>query len=506
MSLKHRNIIICILILISATSWSIGQLFFRLQPWGPVTPPEFTSVIEETVYPPEPTSAATETTPPETTPYNILNTMFPNLSQRSIRASHLILSVISILTAVAAVFFLYPKKAFFGPDGVLLLLALLSTNGQNHMTHLNYGTAEDALIYALNLGLFLVCIRELWGWLRTRFSSQWYLLNRIVKRIHLPQAALVFMGGWLVCISLCAVFFLLFQEFLSSLLLFAAVVMGGICLWQYGSALQHFKVQLDHFQNSQPIEVREGAMAVAEQQLLDVQEQHREAVKAAVASERFKVDLISNVSHDLRTPLTAIVGYGELLQNESLSEEGTLQLARLNQKAGYMRELVDSLFELTKVSSGVLECRKENIDLIRLLEQTIGLMDDQLSIAGLTVKRHYAAQAMPLQTDGSRMHQVFANLLGNAIKYALPGTRIHLEAKETDDCITVRMVNTASYEMDFDPEEMMQRFARGDKARSTPGSGLGLAIAQTYTQSVGGTFRIAIDGDQFSAIVELPKN
>lgn len=104
------------------------------------------------------------------------------------------------------------------------------------------------------------------------------------------------------------------------------------------------------------------------------------------------------------------------------------------------------------------------------------------------------------------MHQVFANLLGNAIKYALTGTRIHLEVKEKGDAWYIRMVNTASYEMDFAPEEIMQRFARGDKARSTRGSGLGLAIAQTYTQSVGGSFTVAVDGDQFSAIVRLPKS
>ena len=103
------------------------------------------------------------------------------------------------------------------------------------------------------------------------------------------------------------------------------------------------------------------------------------------------------------------------------------------------------------------------------------------------------------------MHQVFANLLGNAIKYALAGTRIYLDIKETENRYLVRMMNTASYEMDFKPDEIMQRFARGDKARSTKGSGLGLAIAQTYTESVGGSFRVSVDGDQFSAIVELPK-
>lgn len=170
-----------------------------------------------------------------------------------------------------------------------------------------------------------------------------------------------------------------------------------------------------------------------------------------------------------------------------------------------MNELVESLFELTKVSSGVVESKKEQIDLVRLLEQTVGLFDDQLVNAGLTVRRSYETDSVSVITDGARMHQVFANLLGNAIKYALSGTRIYLEVKEKENSYFIRMMNTSSYEMDFKADEIIQRFARGDKARSTKGSGLGLAIAQTYTESVGGSFRVAVDGDQFSAIVELPK-
>ena len=279
-----------------------------------------------------------------------------------------------------------------------------------------------------------------------------------------------------------------------------------LCLWKYGADLEHFQKQLSSFQRGLPITVGDGAFAQTEAQLLDVQAQHEEAVRTAVASERFKVELISNVSHDLRTPLTAILGYSELLQKEALSPEGQEQLRRLHQKAGYMSELVESLFELTKVSSGVIEAKKEKIDLIRLLEQTTGLFDDQLTNAGLSVRRSYVSDSIPIVTDGARMHQVFANLLGNAIKYALTGTRIYLEVKETECSYLIRMMNTASYEMDFKPDEIMQRFARGDKARSTKGSGLGLAIAQTYTESVGGKFHVAVDGDQFSAIVELPKN
>ena len=290
-------------------------------------------------------------------------------------------------------------------------------------------------------------------------------------------------------------------------LLFTALAggLGILCLRKYGAELGHFMLQLDNFQNGLPIAAKEGTFGEAETQLLNLQARHEEAVRTAVTSERFKVELISNVSHDLRTPLTWILGYGELLRKEELSPAGKEQLRALNQKAGYMRDLVEALFELTKVSSGVMECKKESIDLIRLLEQTIGLFDDQLTNAGLSVRRQYESDSVMIVTDGSRMHQVFANLLENAIKYALSGTRIYLEVREKEDGFQIRLVNTSSYEMDFKPEEILQRFARGDKARSTKGSGLGLAIARTYTESVGGRFHVAIDGDQFGAFVFLPK-
>lgn len=507
MSLKLRNILACVLILFSAVCWSSGKMFQDLYIRSGGTDVAVTSpaetLIHETIVGSE--GVIVETTEPEvlpTEPGNLLDFYFPNMSLQAAKANGIILGCLALAMAVCAVFLLWQSKPFLGPDGVILALAILSTN--RYSNRLNYGIREDLLIYILNTALFFACLRELWGWLRDRFSGSWYLLPRLAGR--LPGPPVLLFGVWSMAVSWMTCFQFLRGQLRTSGFLLIAAGMALFCLWKYGRELQHFETQLEHFQLGQPIEVTEGMMKKAEGQLLRVQNQHKEAVEKAVASERFKVDLISNVSHDLRTPLTAIVGYGELLKGEMLSEEGTMQLNRLNQKAGYMRELVDSLFELTKVSSGILPCKMEKIDLIRLLEQTIGLMDDQLSQAGLTVKRHYPENSVPLVTDGSRMHQVFANLLGNAIKYAMPGTRIHLEASETDSAIAVRWVNTSSYPMDFTPDEILERFARGDKARSTGGSGLGLAIAKTYTESVGGTFRVSIDSDQFSAIVILPKN
>lgn len=416
-----------------------------------------------------------------------------------------LLRALAVAAAFVSIFLLFRKSPSAGPDGAGLLLILADASFQNS----GYMTRRMAVIlYFVAVLLLLYALRELWGWLLSRCSLSWCALCRLIIKSRQPSLSLGLLFGWNLISIMLLIGLLTRYPLTAALLSLAGLLLAALtgigCLYKYGADLQHFQKQLELFQKGLPVTVKEHSFIQAETRLSAVSAQHEEAIRTAVTSERFKVELISNVSHDLRTPLTSILGYGELLEKEKLSPTGEEQLKRLNQKAGYMLELVESLFELTKVSSGAAECKKEEIDLIRLLEQTIGLFDDQLTAAGLGVRRQYETPSFLITTDGSRLHQVFANLLGNAIKYALPGTRIYLEVKCRETECAVRMVNTASYEMDFQPEEILQRFARGDKARSTQGSGLGLAIAQTYTESVGGQFQVVIDGDQFHAVVKLP--
>lgn len=505
MSLKRRNGIACCLLLLAAICWTFGYRMVQSGSGESGIVAASYSSIEATAYPTStPATLPTENISNETTPADetVEETNGGN------KFLGFLLCFVSAASAGIAVIGFWQTAPILGPDGVSMLAAIECTaydTLQNVEYNLWTSTFLTLTTYANILTGFTVlfALRELWGWIRAKFSLSWCLAYRIAKRSPKPQLSLLVFVGW-IGIGYHLIWFGRRNE-ISFWSLIAATVFCFLCLWNYGADLEHFKQQLNSFQRGLPITVGDGAFAQTEAQLLDVQTQHEEAVRTAVTSERFKVELISNVSHDLRTPLTAILGYSELLQKEALSPEGQEQLSRLHQKAGYMNDLVESLFELTKVSSGVIEAKKEEIDLIRLLEQTTGLFDDQFTQAGLSVRRSYASDSIPVVTDGARMHQVFANLLGNAIKYALTGTRIYLEVKETERSYLIRMMNTASYEMDFKPDEIMQRFARGDKARSTKGSGLGLAIAQTYTESVGGKFHVAVDGDQFSAIVELPK-
>ena len=509
MSLKRRNGIACCLLLLAAICWTFGYRMVQSGSGESGIVAASYSPTEATTYPTSiPATLATEK---QIASYNETTPADETVEETNGGNKFLgfLLCFVSAASAGIAVIGFWQTAPILGPDGVSMLAAIECT-AYDTLQNVEYilwtSTFLTLTTYANILTGFTVlfALRELWGWIRAKFSLSWCLAYRIAKRSPKPQLSLLVFVGW-IGIGYHLIWFGRRNE-VSFWSLIAATVFCFLCLWNYGADLEHFKQQLNSFQRGLPITVGDGAFAQTEAQLLDVQTQHEEAVRTAVTSERFKVELISNVSHDLRTPLTAILGYSELLQKETLSPEGQEQLYRLHQKAGYMSNLVESLFELTKVSSGDIEAKKEEIDLIRLLEQTTGLFDDQLTQAGLSVRRSYASDSIPVVTDGARMHQVFANLLGNAIKYALTGTRIYLEVQETECSYLIRMMNTASYEMDFKPDEIMQRFARGDKARSTKGSGLGLAIAQTYTESVGGKFHVAVDGDQFSAIVELPKN
>ena len=538
MSLKRRNYIALILLIVASFCWTFGQQMLNgdadnstIDDTTTVTTTTTTTVTTTVVMNPstetlhsdmdragenvENNTIVTTTAPViDSTQADTYNTS-EKMSYRTKRLLGSILSFASVVSAGIAIFVLSQKNPICGPDGLSMMFALSAATYHllldKELISLSSDTTALTLIFKIACAfVILFSIRELFGWLRARFSVSWCLVHRIVKRSTAPQISLLFFVGWIIASLIGFTYFFnvdtrSLHVVISISCFLVSAIFGVCCLWRYGADLNHFKKQLDNYQTGEPITVSDGAFSVTESQLLDVQAQHEEAVRTAVTSERFKVELISNVSHDLRTPLTSILGYSELLQKETLTSEGQEQLHYLHQKACYMNELVESLFELTKVSSGVVVSKKEQIDLVRLLEQTVGLFDDQLVNAGLTVRRSYESDSVSVITDGARMHQVFANLLGNAIKYALSGTRIYLEVKEKENSYFIRMMNTSSYEMDFKADEIIQRFARGDKARSTKGSGLGLAIAQTYTESVGGSFRVAVDGDQFSAIVELPK-
>ena len=229
-----------------------------------------------------------------------------------------------------------------------------------------------------------------------------------------------------------------------------------------------------------------------------IQDGIKSAVERQLASERMKVELITNVSHDLKTPLTAITNYVGLLDMEQLEPaEANDYVDILAQKASRLTALISDLFEVSKATSGAMELHMEPIDIFSLTEQTLAELEDRISASGVTVKMTYPDDKPWVMADGRRLYRVFENVIGNAIKYSLAGTRIYIDIGRGSELTSVTVRNIANYEMDFDPQEMLERFVRADKSRTAEGSGLGLSIAKSFTELMGGRLNVSADGDVF---------
>lgn len=254
------------------------------------------------------------------------------------------------------------------------------------------------------------------------------------------------------------------------------------------------------------LELPESAdMYRAAQNLNSIQEGMSRAVAEKLKSERLKIDLITNVSHDLKTPLTSIISYVDLLaQEKNLPEHVNDYIAILAQKSERLKNLIQDLFDLSKASSATIAMELEQIDLVRLINQTLADMEEQINESGLTFRVNIPDEPVFIWADGKKLYRVWENLIANTLKYSLTGSRVFIDlTSDGKECLST-IKNTANYEMTFTEEEIMQRFVRGDEARSTEGSGLGLSIAQTFTEICGGSFAITIDGDLFKVELRFP--
>ncbi|MFC3748562.1 sensor histidine kinase [Paenibacillus sp. GCM10012306] len=232
---------------------------------------------------------------------------------------------------------------------------------------------------------------------------------------------------------------------------------------------------------------------------------YQNALEDQIRSERLKTELITNVSHDLKTPLTSIINYIDLLKKEQLeSDRATSYVDILDRKALRLKLLIEDLFEVSKMSSGTVELDIQTIDVATLLTQAIAEFSSNLGTS-LEVREKIAKPHIYAELDGNKIWRVFENLIGNAKKYSLPGTRIYIYLDESEHRVLLKIQNTASYEIDFPADELFERFKRADESRQTEGSGLGLAIVKSIIDLHGGEIRIEIHGDQFNVLLELPK-
>lgn len=242
------------------------------------------------------------------------------------------------------------------------------------------------------------------------------------------------------------------------------------------------------------------------QNINNMKESFKKSVESQIKSERFKTELITNVSHDLKTPLTSIINYVSLLKKDDISNEDRKKyIDVLEQKSQRLKVLIEDLFEASKVSSGAVELNIEKVDIASLLRQALGEFDHKITSSSLIFKTNIPVEEVHLNLDGKRTWRVFENLIGNALKYSQPNSRVYIDLFEQDEKVIITIKNMSSYEMNFDVSEIFERFKRGDKARSTEGSGLGLSIAKSIVELQGGKMRIDIDGDLFKVTVEFKK-
>ena len=248
------------------------------------------------------------------------------------------------------------------------------------------------------------------------------------------------------------------------------------------------------------------ALKKHEENLQSIQSGIQKAVDEQTRAERMKTELITNVSHDIKTPLTSIVNYVDLLEKEDIQPEKAKEYVDvLNRQSARLKKLTEDLVEASKASSGSLPVHLAPTDVNVLLSQLAGDYMEKLEDAQLEPIFRPAPSQPVIQADGQLLSRVLGNLFSNICKYAMPGTRVYFESAADENTVSLTFKNISKYELNIPAEELMARFVRGDRSRHTEGSGLGLSIAQSLTELQGGTFRLEIDGDLFKAVVTFPR-
>ena len=229
------------------------------------------------------------------------------------------------------------------------------------------------------------------------------------------------------------------------------------------------------------------------------------AAQNQLKSERMKTELITNVSHDIKTPLTSIINYVDLLEKPHTEEEQKAYVEVLSRQSQRLKKLIDDLMEMSKASTGNIQVEIAEIDAVETVTQALGEFSDKLTAAGLTPVFHQSEENIMLLADGRLLWRAMSNVLSNAVKYALPGTRLYVDVSATQDKAIISFKNISGAQLNISAEELMERFVRGDCSRNTEGSGLGLNIAKSLMELQKGQLQLLVDGDLFKVTLVFPR-
>lgn len=342
----------------------------------------------------------------------------------------------------------------------------------------------------------LICRSCKFLWRKYKETSLYHYFHGLPLGIKLTwKFILIFVG-----------IFVVMSSRLTMLILLAVEIVLCISMLRDFSQLSKLSKQIDSLGEEKPYEgeIRKTSPVYAESEKLNsVQDKVRESVEQQIQSERLKIELVTNVSHDLKTPLTSIISYIDLLKKMDLDDEASSYVKILDKKAQKLKGIVSDVFSIAKATSGV-DVNLTKLDFVMLLNQCIADAEDKIADSGKIVKININADSAMVMGDGDKLYRVFQNIVDNALNYSMDGTRIFLDVYKKADRIVFAEKNISATPINFTEEEILERFVRGDKSRTDGGSGLGLSISKSFTEACGGIFNIEIDGDMFKAIVEMP--
>ncbi len=339
---------------------------------------------------------------------------------------------------------------------------------------------------------------------------KWFIgfLKTAFRNIHAVWQTVLLFGGfvlvhWMAIAAYGAGFF--------TLLMFAVELAGGIYLVQRAIGRQRIRKGIERIAGGEvdykiPLDGLRGEQLMIADRVNTIGSGLDAAVEASMKNERLKTDLITNVSHDIKTPLTSIINYVDLLKRENFEDpkiKGYLDV--LEAKAQRLKTLTEDVVEASKVSSGNITLEFMNINLVEMIQQTSGEFEEKFKNRNLTEILSLPEEEAVIRVDGRRMWRVLENIYNNAAKYAMEGTRVYADLDIRDTNVVFSLKNVSDQPLNINADELTERFIRGDVSRSTEGSGLGLSIAKTLTEMQGGKFELYLDGDLFRVTITFPR-
>ena len=353
----------------------------------------------------------------------------------------------------------------------------------------------------------LLCVRIL-RWMKQKFMALYKYVTAIDvhEKTNKSIVKIVIANFVILTILCCMWFFGVAGLVIYSVALYVILRKEGEKIQRQYDSILHATKQMADGDLKISLEEELGMFATIGDSLQEVQQGFEKAVLEEAKSQNMKTELITNVSHDLKTPLTAIITYVDLLKKDDITEEERKSyITTLDQKSQRLKILIEDLFEVSKAHSGSVTMNFMDVDVVNLLKQVRSEMDEQIKGSELQFRWSLPEEKIILSLDGQRTYRVFENLMNNILKYAMPHSRVYIDMDSSQTEVKIVFRNVSAMELDYDADRLTERFVRGDSARNSEGSGLGLAIVKSFVELQNGTFYVEVDGDLFKAVIQFKK-